>query len=137
MPNVPTKKEFDAVIKQSIDKRVKYFQNTVGGHECMWVCMDDGGSLFAHYDGKGRECIALWPAKEYAELVISEENRNLLKKVNVTYFFEEYYEELKEKNMYLMIFPTFEGGALFSVEDFHAFIEEEFAKYGDVCYEVH
>lgn len=63
-------------------------------------------------------------------MVISEENRNLLKEVNVTYFFEEYYEELKEKNMYLMVFPTFEGGALFSVEDFHAFIEEEFAKYG-------
>ena len=69
-------------------------------------------------------------------MVVSEENQNLLKEVNITYFFEEYYKELKEKNMYLMVFSTSEGGALFTVEDFHAFIKEEFAKYGDVCYEV-
>ena len=59
MTYVPTKKEFDTVIKQSVEKKVKYFQNTVGKYEYMWVCMDDGGNLFAHYDEKGRECIAL------------------------------------------------------------------------------
>ena len=136
MSYVPNKKEFNAVVKQNIEKRVRYFQNIVGGHERMWFCMDNEGNLFAHYDEKGRECISLWPAREYAELVISGDNRDLLKEVNVTHFFEEYYEELKKKNTYLMVFPTDEGGTLFSIEDFHAFIEEEFSKYGDVCYEI-
>ena len=59
----------------------------MGGQECVWVCMDNDGNLFAHYDVKGRECISLWPAKEYAELVISKADQNLLREVGITYFF--------------------------------------------------
>lgn len=131
MVYTPTKKEFEAVIQQDIDKRVKHFQNRVGGHQCLWVCMDDEGNLFSHYDEKGRECVSVWPAKEYAELVVAKCNQNLLKNLNIQYFLEEYCDELKINNIYLMVFPTKDGGALFNADNFRTLIEEELAKYGD------
>lgn len=131
MSYIPTKKEFEAIIQQDIDKRVKHFQNRVGGHQCLWLCIDNEGNLFSNYDEKGRECISVWPAKEYAELIIAKKDQKLLKKLNIQFFLDEYCDELKENNIYLMVFPTSDGGALFNVDDFRNLMEEELAKYGD------
>lgn len=126
----PTPKEFESILKLDIDKRVKHFRNRVGGHCYFWACIDNGDFL-AGYDSLGRECICVWPAKEYALSLVSSKDLQFLNPIGIHTFLDEYIDELQDQKVSILVFPTEQGGALFSPYDFKNMMEEELARYGD------
>jgi hypothetical protein len=125
---VPSQKEFEAVTQLNIDKRVKHFVNRVGGNCYMWLCCDNDDSLLLGYDKNGRECLMVWPAKKYAELVFppGNEARRYLKNMEIHKFLEEYIDELSENNTYIFVFPNKElNGAIMTAESFRNMMQEE------------
>jgi frataxin-like iron-binding protein CyaY len=137
MSHIPSEKEFDSVIKLNLDKRVKYFRNTVGENCEIWLSHDDRGNLFANYDTKNNECVYVWPAKKYAEWFLTETKFECrigvenLKSMEIHDFLEEYIDELAESNIDILVFPTENGGALMTAESFRNMMEEELARYED------
>ena len=133
----PNQKEFEALINAPIDKRVKHFQDRVGGHCYFWTNLDKDGNLLSGYDLNNNECISVWPAKAYAEWFWTKshfKNLNNLKElrpIEVHEFIDEYIDELMKANVYILVFPTDEGGALFDAENFKNMMMEELDKYGD------
>jgi hypothetical protein len=129
MPYIPSKKEFEAVKKIDIDKRLRYFINVVGDYCEMWLCCDDDGSLFYGYDKRGYECVLVWPAKEYAELVLRDNDMKYLKSMEIYKFLREYICELITLNIHVFIFPNKDlNGAIMTAESFRNMMEEELDK---------
>jgi hypothetical protein len=129
MPYIPSKKEFEAVKKIDIDKRLKYFVNIVGGYCEMWLCYDDDGSLFYGYDKQGCECVLVWPAKEYAELVLRSDDVRSLKNIEIHKFLGEYIYELIISNIHVFVFPDEDlNGAIMTAESFRNMMEKELDK---------
>jgi hypothetical protein len=129
MPYIPSKKEFEAVKKIDIDKRLKYFANIVGDHCEMWLCCDDDGTLFYGYDKQGCECVLVWPAKEYAELILRHDDVRCLKNMEIHNFLKEYIYELIALNIHVFVFPNKDlNGAIMTAESFRNMMEEELDK---------
>ena len=130
-------KEVESVLKVDIDKRVKYFRNMVGDKCNLWLCIDDNGDLFTGFDKNNKECLSVWPAKEYAEFLLTQSSLkafnsiNYLKSIDIHDFLDEYIDELIKLNIYILIFPTEQGGALMTAESFRSMMIEELLKYED------
>jgi hypothetical protein len=138
MTYTPSNKEFEALQNTDIDKRLKHFKNRVGGHCYFWLLCSNENNLLACYDGLGRKCIPVWPAKEYGELVlnfnknINNIDANCLKSMEIYHFLDNYIDELIESDTYVFVFPNKElDGAIMTAESFRNIMEEELAKYGD------
>jgi hypothetical protein len=128
----PSNREFEALQKASIDKRLKHFKNRVGGHCYLWLCCDGEGNFLYNYEKSGSECLCVWPAKEYALQVIKQEDQKYLTSMEIHYFLNSYSEELDSNNINIFVFPNKEmNGALMTAESFRNMMEEELAKYGD------
>ncbi len=132
-----SQKELESVLKVDIDKRVKYFRNMVGDKSTLWLCIDDNGNLFTGFDKNNKECLSVWPAKEYAEFLLTKSSLkafnciNYLKSMDIHDFLDEYIDELTDLDIYILIFPTEHGGALMSAESFRNMMIEELLKYED------
>lgn len=132
-----SQKEVESVLKINIDKRVKYFRNMVGDKCNIWLCADNNGDLFTGLDKNNNKCLFVWPAKEYAEFLLTQtslkafKSINFLKSMDIHDFLDEYIDELIEQNIKIMIFPTENGGALMSAESFRNMMIEELLKYED------
>ena len=68
------KKEIENILKQSAQKRYKYFLTKICDMELAWGLYDNGWALAA--DNEGSVSFALWPAKIYAELCAKDEWAN-------------------------------------------------------------
>lgn len=129
---IPNEKEFQTLIHAPLDKRVKNFQNRVGGLCYLWLCYDDDGNLFGQHNKSDGECISVWPAEVYAKEILKREDYRWLKPMEIHKFLNEYLDELKENNIKILVFPTEDGGALFDADNFRNMMEEELLKYEDL-----
>lgn len=128
----PSDKEFQSLQKANIEKRLKHFKYRVGGNCDFWLCSDDQGYLLYNYDKSGHECLCVWPAKEYASLIINKTDEKYLKNIEIHQFLHDCINDLTDNNINILVFPNQElSGALMTAESFKNMMEEELAKYGD------
>ncbi|MDR1528266.1 MAG: DUF2750 domain-containing protein [Puniceicoccales bacterium] len=128
-----SEKEIEMVLRSDVDARVRYFVHKTAAWEYLWLMYDDRGNLITVYDATNRECIPVWPFKEYADMFFNDfEEKKLVKKMKVHDFLCEYIDKLIEKNIYVFVFPDMESrGALVKADIFQYMMEDELAKYGD------
>ncbi|MDR2629068.1 MAG: DUF2750 domain-containing protein [Puniceicoccales bacterium] len=129
----PSEKEIEMVLRSGVDARVRYFIHKVADWEYLWLMCDDQDNLITAYDATNKECIPVWPFKEYADIFFNGfEEKKLVKKMEVHDFLHGYIDKLIENNIYVFIFPDTESrGALARADVFQHMMEDELVKYGD------
>ena len=129
----PNTEEMKSVLNSDLDSRVRYFVHKVADWESFWLVCDSEGNLFGGYDSNDRECISVWPFKEYADLVLADsKNKDKLTEMTINKFLDEYVDELTKKNISIIIFPDKKlHGAIMAADVFKNIMKAELAKYGD------
>lgn len=61
-------REFDAVLALPGEKRYAYTIKRIVDAEVVWSIRDENGWRLFGSDDSGRECVPIWPKKEFAEL---------------------------------------------------------------------
>jgi len=131
-------KEFLSVINLNIDKRIKYFKNMVCDQCVLWLSYDGCGNLIGNYDTDGNECIYVWPNEIYGLHFLNKTKfkdkiaATNLKAINIYDFLREYIDELMGNGIFIMMFPTDNGGALITAKDFKIMMDEELSRYDDL-----
>ncbi|MDR1375676.1 MAG: DUF2750 domain-containing protein [Holosporaceae bacterium] len=128
-----SEKEIQAVLNSDVDARVRYFVHKVAAMECFWLMCDEDDDLLIVYDAKERECIPVWPFKEYADVFFEDcVERKFLKEVQIQKFLDERIDKLIKRNVAIFVFPdTKSHGAFVMADVFRNMMEDELAKYGD------
>jgi hypothetical protein len=124
-----SKKQIEAVISLSGDKRYTYFIKMISDWETVWGLYNEGWALSE--TDEGDVVFPLWPAKEYSDLCAIDEWSEY-KSVSFTLesFIEELLPNLNIDSMLPCIFSTSKNdGVIIPIEQLLQDIEIELEKY--------
>ncbi|KFM84836.1 MULTISPECIES: DUF2750 domain-containing protein [Bacillus] len=97
------KKEVEALLKASKEKRYEYFIKRIADFEEVWSLYGDGWVMTE--DDQGGKLIPFWPAKDYAELCAEQEWRECTARpIDLEEFVNEWLPGMKEDGIQPSIF---------------------------------
>jgi hypothetical protein len=127
---MPTRKEINAIINLSDNKRYEYSIKRIADFETLFVIGDDQG-LRTYHDGTGKIVFPIWPFREFALLCCTNEFASCQPEgIQLKDFMESYLLNFIKSGYKLSVLPLPSNkGAIVDIDVFKKDIENELRKY--------
>jgi hypothetical protein len=129
MARVTTQKELEAVLRLDGPARFQHFVKRVADAESAWGLWREGWALLG--DDAGADAFPLWPAREYAALLQTEDWANHEpSEIPLDDLLGELLPGLRAKGTSVAVFPKPDGrGVVVTADELEATLRRELEKY--------